>query len=217
MPIRIHYTERDLQRKVKAIGGTWDPGKKLWYAPEEYIRRIGLTKRIVRDRQGHAADDPGSRHGQGHPEKSLAAAQAQGLRRFQDASALGHEGIARQQIRIRIECEGHGEHHAAAGTDGRKAGEAEMLARKGLQRPGKVEQADHHEAGHMAGKASGSIKAQLKKRRPGNSHTAVCQAKVTPIKAAPTPTPNTRNSVCAMYSGSTVLFRWRQISVSGEP
>jgi hypothetical protein len=48
VPLRIHYTERDLQRQVKAIGGTWDPSKKLWYAPEEYIRRIGLTKRIVR-------------------------------------------------------------------------------------------------------------------------------------------------------------------------
>lgn len=48
VPIRIHYTERDLQRQLKAIGGTWDPGKKLWYAPEEYIRRIGLSKRIVR-------------------------------------------------------------------------------------------------------------------------------------------------------------------------
>ncbi len=48
VPIRIHYTERDLQRQVKAIGGIWDPGKKLWFAPEEYIKRIGLAKRIVR-------------------------------------------------------------------------------------------------------------------------------------------------------------------------
>jgi len=48
VPLRIHYTERDLQRQIKAIGGTWNPGKKLWYAPEEYIKRLGLTKRIVR-------------------------------------------------------------------------------------------------------------------------------------------------------------------------
>ena len=48
VPLRIHYTEKDLQRKIKAIGGTWDARKKLWYAPEEYVRRIGLTKRVVR-------------------------------------------------------------------------------------------------------------------------------------------------------------------------
>jgi hypothetical protein len=48
VPVRIHYTEKDLQRQVKAIGGTWNANKKLWYAPEEYIKRIGLTKRIVR-------------------------------------------------------------------------------------------------------------------------------------------------------------------------
>lgn len=48
VPLRIHYTEKDLQRQVKAIGGTWDANKKLWYAPEEYVRRIGLAGRIVR-------------------------------------------------------------------------------------------------------------------------------------------------------------------------
>jgi len=48
VPVRIHYTEKDLQRQVKAVGGTWDAAKKLWYAPEEYVKRLGLTKRIVR-------------------------------------------------------------------------------------------------------------------------------------------------------------------------
>ena len=48
VPVRIRYDERDLQRAIKAIGGNWDPGKKLWYAPEEYVRRIGLANRIVR-------------------------------------------------------------------------------------------------------------------------------------------------------------------------
>ena len=46
--MRIRYDEKDLQRAIKAIGGNWDPGKKLWYAPEEYIRRIGLAGRIVK-------------------------------------------------------------------------------------------------------------------------------------------------------------------------
>ena len=48
VPVRIRYDEKDLQRAIKAIGGNWDPGKKLWYAPEEYIRRIGLVGRIVK-------------------------------------------------------------------------------------------------------------------------------------------------------------------------
>lgn len=48
VPVRIHYTEKDLQRQIKAIGGTWDASKKLWFAPEAYVNRIGLTKRIVR-------------------------------------------------------------------------------------------------------------------------------------------------------------------------
>lgn len=46
--VRIQYAEKDIQRQIKAIGGTWDSIKKLWYAPEEYVNRIGLTKRIVR-------------------------------------------------------------------------------------------------------------------------------------------------------------------------
>ena len=48
VPVRIRYDEKDLQRAIKAIGGNWDSGKKLWYAPEEYIRRIGLVGRIVK-------------------------------------------------------------------------------------------------------------------------------------------------------------------------
>lgn len=48
VPVRIDYTEQDLQRQIKAIGGTWDRRKRLWYAPEEYVKRIGLTSRIVK-------------------------------------------------------------------------------------------------------------------------------------------------------------------------
>ena len=48
VPVRINYYEKDLQRQIKAIGGNWDRAKKLWYAPEEYVNRIGLAKRIVR-------------------------------------------------------------------------------------------------------------------------------------------------------------------------
>lgn len=48
VPLRIRYFEKDLQRKIKAIGGTWDPDRKLWYAPEDSARRAGLSDRIVR-------------------------------------------------------------------------------------------------------------------------------------------------------------------------
>lgn len=48
VPIRIQYFEKDLQQKIKAIGGIWNPGEKIWYAPEEHVQRIGLEDRIVR-------------------------------------------------------------------------------------------------------------------------------------------------------------------------
>lgn len=48
VPVRIRYNEKDLQRAIKAIGGNWDPAKKLWYAPEEQVRRLGHANRIVR-------------------------------------------------------------------------------------------------------------------------------------------------------------------------
>jgi len=48
VPVRIHYLEKDLQRQLKSIGGTWDAGKKLWYAPEEHVHRIGLSDRIAK-------------------------------------------------------------------------------------------------------------------------------------------------------------------------
>ena len=54
VPLRIRYYEKDLQRQIKAIGGTWDPNRKLWHAPEEYARRVGLMDRIVRRSVLHA-------------------------------------------------------------------------------------------------------------------------------------------------------------------
>lgn len=46
--VRIGPFERDLQQGIKAIGGHWHPDKKLWYAPKEYVVRIGLQDRIVK-------------------------------------------------------------------------------------------------------------------------------------------------------------------------
>ena len=48
VPVRIQYFEKDLQRRIRAAGGLWDPRRKLWYAPEEYVKRLGLGNRIVR-------------------------------------------------------------------------------------------------------------------------------------------------------------------------
>lgn len=47
-PLRIHYSRRDPQRQIKAIGGRWDASKKLWSVPEEHVKRLGLMKRITR-------------------------------------------------------------------------------------------------------------------------------------------------------------------------
>jgi len=46
--IRIEFHETELRDSIKAIGGHWSPGDRLWYAPEEYVHRIGLTDRIVK-------------------------------------------------------------------------------------------------------------------------------------------------------------------------
>ena len=40
--------EKSLRSDLKAIGAHWSPGDRLWYAPEEYVRRIGLVDRIVK-------------------------------------------------------------------------------------------------------------------------------------------------------------------------
>jgi len=46
--LKIGYRETQLRNDLKAIGAHWSPGDRLWYAPEEYVRRIGLTDRIVK-------------------------------------------------------------------------------------------------------------------------------------------------------------------------
>jgi hypothetical protein len=48
VPVRIQYFEKDLQRRVRTAGGLWDPKRKLWYAPEETVRQLGLVGRVVR-------------------------------------------------------------------------------------------------------------------------------------------------------------------------
>lgn len=45
--VRIGINERDLQQKIRMIGGVWSRQDRVWYASEENIRRIGLGERIV--------------------------------------------------------------------------------------------------------------------------------------------------------------------------
>ena len=53
------------------------------------------------------------------------------------------------------------------------------------------------------GSASGSSSAHAKKRRPGNSHTAVSQAAAVPITPVAAPTVTTSNRVLRSTRGST--------------
>ena len=45
--IKIGWHEKELQQRVKAIGGTWSPEEKLWYADKQAIIRANLQDRIV--------------------------------------------------------------------------------------------------------------------------------------------------------------------------
>jgi hypothetical protein len=46
--VRLAYNEVDLRRQVKAVGGMWDPAERLWFLPEEHVRRLGLLQRVVK-------------------------------------------------------------------------------------------------------------------------------------------------------------------------
>src|SRR5512134_1056324 len=63
--------------------------------------------------------------------------------------------------------------------------------------------------------ASGSSSAQEKKRRPGNSHTAVSQARETPRAALPAATPSASQKVLTSSSARVVSTRCRHTSPAG--
>ena len=42
--IRIEYQEAELRRQIKAAGGMWDPSERLWFVPEEEVRRLGWCR-----------------------------------------------------------------------------------------------------------------------------------------------------------------------------
>lgn len=48
LPIKIQFEETELRKKVKAAGGKWDNGKKLWYLSYKKITKLKLKNRIIR-------------------------------------------------------------------------------------------------------------------------------------------------------------------------
>ena len=44
----LEMEETDIAESLEAMGGFWSAGDRLWYAPEHYVRRLGLRSRIVK-------------------------------------------------------------------------------------------------------------------------------------------------------------------------
>jgi hypothetical protein len=45
--VRVAYEETELRRQVKAAGGQWDAGNKLWRLPKSLVRKLKLEQRLV--------------------------------------------------------------------------------------------------------------------------------------------------------------------------
>ena len=45
--IRVKYSEIDIRRRIKAAGGTWNAEKKHWELDYGIVKKLGLTDRIV--------------------------------------------------------------------------------------------------------------------------------------------------------------------------
>lgn len=46
--VRIEFEETGLRAQVKEAGGTWDPKLKLWHVPRAAVRKLKLTKRVIK-------------------------------------------------------------------------------------------------------------------------------------------------------------------------
>jgi hypothetical protein len=46
--IRIGFEEAELRKQIKAAGGMWDSSERLWFVPEEQVRRLGLVQRVAK-------------------------------------------------------------------------------------------------------------------------------------------------------------------------
>ena len=45
--LRINVDEVELRKRVKTVGGKWNPGKQVWSLPYKSVVELGLTDRIV--------------------------------------------------------------------------------------------------------------------------------------------------------------------------
>ena len=45
--VRVDWHESELQQKVKAAGGKWDPVKRVWRLGREHVESLELESRIV--------------------------------------------------------------------------------------------------------------------------------------------------------------------------
>lgn len=46
--IKVGYNEMELRAKVKAAGGRWNAGKKVWEIRYREAKKLGLTGRIIK-------------------------------------------------------------------------------------------------------------------------------------------------------------------------
>lgn len=44
--VRLSHLETDLRKRLIAAGGMWDPAERLWFLPEEEVRKLGLVQRV---------------------------------------------------------------------------------------------------------------------------------------------------------------------------
>lgn len=49
--VRVGFGETELRQRIKAAGGLWDSGRKLWRIPGASVKALGLQKRIVKNIQ----------------------------------------------------------------------------------------------------------------------------------------------------------------------
>jgi len=46
--IQVGFQETELRKQTKAAGGMWGPAERLWFIPEEEVRKLGLVQRVVK-------------------------------------------------------------------------------------------------------------------------------------------------------------------------
>ncbi len=60
--VRIEYGERELGKKVRAVGGTWNRQEKVWHVRWEAVKAPGLQSRVVNFSNNRKADFSNNRN-----------------------------------------------------------------------------------------------------------------------------------------------------------